>query len=1733
MEDNKNYYMESTPENNGVVDIDIKSYLDKPQKQANVGTYKVGRYDAGIYAAPSVNANVGMLFDDNSRYDSRIQSVNDVISGEKTINNLRGEVQTGFEKVASGILKGGVLAGTTFVDSLLGLPVGLLNVIDGGEDGIPQFSDFWGNPLTTGLQKVNEWSEKVLPNYYTKEEEEKPWYQKVFTANFIGDAVLKNAGFFVGAAVGGRVNAGVLSRMAGMNKARDVFKGILAQSNLDDLTQSQIYDKVVKGAYNFKEGALLDDLAASARQVSNQSNMMKLTGALTAGMGEARIQAVSNANATRDIMNQQLEEELASWAQGERDNMPAEYKTLNRGADGRYSIGLTPEGESILQQRILEKREAGMANTEKALAKIGNVEFALNTALLSASDWVQFGKYYAGGFKNASKAKAAIGGTVGQYTAKGNKLKTALNIAKSPFVEGNEEMMQEAAAVASKNLYTQESLLDSQGDPVAISQTNGFIKSLAKGIVDTYRDIDQWENFAVGALIGFGAIPTFTKTEEGKRSVSFQGGIWDSVKELKQNREQSETLASAMNQIIEDDNKALFMNNLYRQTAEENKKEGALERNDNFDYKNSEANQLISNIITFDQAGRLQDLKDWATSFAEVNTQEEIDNIRANTVNKETGKSIYDDMSDDEIKQSLKNQADEVNTMIDAYAEISSDLQLLTGKSKNSEELQELTWQALRIDDMEKRFKSIWGEVQDGVKQFEAEFKDQTVTIDGQQVPLMEVINTSPGDFLVHALPNVASSMLTAEQAYATNVERLKEQEAKVVANQDGRGLKKMQERLSGIQALVDASEQPALKAKDLHTKIGDLSRILSQRASFVKNYNEYLTQPEKLEQHVQKVKENNEKKQQDFEKGAQDKKNSLIKEELNNTQSVEEFKNLLHSFNEEGKSIDDNRANQERIADEMSKADHPVAMAYMDIQNTYKSLVETITNDYATLEDHAGVRENSDQDIADAVHVLNRMLNVVQDASELRSSNSQALQGMQMAYDENNPGVPDLTMGRLEAAKILVGRAIDAVNNVNSKHKAAAITFTADESATKEVEAPKVQDTPVDPSDSINETLFTTVLEDNSSNNPAIVGSRETELTQEEAKQGVQYRYWKPAFSEHHTPSLEQGEVVSYTVGEKAPHLQDIYDVLNTPDPKTGESAFSYVNKGKLQKGDDIEFRVVPEVNKKEGIKGFTPILIYSGEQIIGVLPEKGAAKHARLAETLSNIKNEYQKFLEQDESNKDKIFTSKIKTQVSGVLPGRLVFSKTENDLKNVVKNTPTPQFSFVKQGLFQSPNVNDDHLDAQLKSTASREGSLYIRAKGADGRYYPVAVRVKHFNPREFNLDDVNTQSSGRYKNIQEALNTIYTGSRENNKDLINQGVAKLQENLYLPHSIVVRESTSKTGEKKINIDYGIPKNDQQDRIELFHISSTVETGAAPQAVLASFGLDGDQIAPQPATGQKQVIAQEQVVKDLMRKLQNHNIRFQVQGSRLNSPGYNESLVADNILTTNWVSPDIHSAWFQMAPVGADGTVFTPEQMGIAPTAVVKAPAPVSKTAVNGVETISKVATTVTYEGVTYDVDSSGKVISDINKFLRDKVEDLAYIKLNKDKIEIVGDYFKIPRSPNSVYIHRKTLDYAGVPEVKKLEAGIKEEKKQKQKETLQDSVAKRIAIGAGLVVNPNFVGETKKTEAPKVSSLDEMIEYNSMLQHFPAYMRSKAFTQQTWEQLTREEKKDQLDCASISS
>mgnify|MGYP002517299851 CR=1 FL=1 len=123
------------------------------------------------------------------------------------VENMRAEAQSTLGKWANGISKGGVLAGTTFLDGTIGLIYGLgdvlVNLGNKEESGWETFSRLWDNEFSNGMQQINQWSEKVLPNYRTAEERDRDWYQNLGTANFWADTFLKNMGFTVGAFASG------------------------------------------------------------------------------------------------------------------------------------------------------------------------------------------------------------------------------------------------------------------------------------------------------------------------------------------------------------------------------------------------------------------------------------------------------------------------------------------------------------------------------------------------------------------------------------------------------------------------------------------------------------------------------------------------------------------------------------------------------------------------------------------------------------------------------------------------------------------------------------------------------------------------------------------------------------------------------------------------------------------------------------------------------------------------------------------------------------------------------------------------------------------------------------------------------------------------------------------------------------------------------------------------------------------------------------------------------------------------------------------------------------------------------------------------------------------------------------------------------------------------------------------------------------------------------------------
>lgn len=72
------------------------------------------------------------------------------------------------------------------------------------------------------------------------------------------------------------------------------------------------------------------------------------------------------------------------------------------------------------------------------------------------------------------------------------------------------------------------------------------------------------------------------------------------------------------------------------------------------------------------------------------------------------------------------------------------------------------------------------------------------------------------------------------------------------------------------------------------------------------------------------------------------------------------------------------------------------------------------------------------------------------------------------------------------------------------------------------------------------------------------------------------------------------------------------------------------------------------------------------------------------------------------------------------------------------------------------------------------------MYLLIPNAAGKYSPAAVRVKHFNSTEFNLDDVTINTTPVFRNIQRGVDNMANSLGE--EDLSN-AIKELKRSLYL--------------------------------------------------------------------------------------------------------------------------------------------------------------------------------------------------------------------------------------------------------------------------------------------------------------------------------------------------------------
>ena len=338
------------------------------------------------------------------------------------LENARGEAQSAFAQVTNGIIKGTVLAGTTFADGVVGSIVGLLNIAnDAANGGINDAGDalnsFIDNPFSRYMQKINDWSEKAFPNFYTDEERSKTWGTNVFSANFLGDHLIKNLGFMIGAAYSGRVNAGILSKAAGLNKVRDAYRGlnIVTKDGRKLSEASKIYEAYKKGNA-YIDGVLIGDhLANMAKKTKRLEFGLQTFGAITSAMGEGRIEAIQNTedwytrekgmieertkqaekNVTNDVMSEQ------------NDDGSYKYSRLVYNPEtGSAQRQLTDEGFNEVQRRVgilQSEYEGALDQIGRSRATMANSIFLMNVGLLSASNLWTYGRFLSGGFKTGTK----------------------------------------------------------------------------------------------------------------------------------------------------------------------------------------------------------------------------------------------------------------------------------------------------------------------------------------------------------------------------------------------------------------------------------------------------------------------------------------------------------------------------------------------------------------------------------------------------------------------------------------------------------------------------------------------------------------------------------------------------------------------------------------------------------------------------------------------------------------------------------------------------------------------------------------------------------------------------------------------------------------------------------------------------------------------------------------------------------------------------------------------------------------------------------------------------------------------------------------------------------------------------------------------------------------------------------------------------------------------------------
>lgn len=822
-----------------------------------------------------INTGVGV---GDSMWDNEIYNEDEI----RRAGDIRAENQWAIAKVSAGLTKGAVLAGTTFLNGTLGLVYGIGTAINEGK-----WSGLWDNDFSNTMDEFNQWSEKELPNYYTQDEIDNPMtLRNIFSANFLGDKFIKNIGFTVGAFYSG----GVYSKGLGA-----ILKAVKAVTKATAITQQGV-------------------------------------GSVLSAVNEGSFEALNAANEFEQKYKPAIDDNYRQKIQA----IQAEYEA-NR---GKQMVRAGVEGNQFVDPAYIKYKQdmererdnynKALAKLQEGKAKVGNTTLLLNIPIITASNIYQFGNLYSKGFNTARKTADVVLDESGKYAAKNtSRLYRAGRILGVGIMEGSEEVEQQLASDTQQHYYGTDfnNFYRSLQDPEAAQETLDWTKSFGETLSRTMGEASTWEQFMIGSMTGFLGMPRFRgiRNEQGKLQspVVLQKNMVSRWKELSQEAARNKAVADELNARISSPEFQNYYQGLIRHKKYQNDMNDAVLRDDEFDFKNAEHAQLLSDIDMFNKAGRLEDLKYMVSDTLDTSDANLDAIIRNTTTVDSNGKLIGpyakfaiknsdgsissnfgNNGSKQEMIESLTKDRDEVMDTINEYEKIREELDNKSGYRFTDEQLDELTWMKSQLGNWTKRAGEMSGQVKEAIGSVIGRLESQKRAA--------EAVRQHEG---------MANADLSENYRKA---DRIIQQIDKAVKNLDlirnlddetaAATLAKNPNILEGLKEQINKLDDGVMSAddkKDIIKKLDDLSRLGSASDIYQKKFAEYLLNPTKIDEDHAKVNEENTKKNADVDRAAQ-------VDALNKTANFQEVQELIDNGEA---SIDDLESSSSDAAKSYKKA--------------------------------------------------------------------------------------------------------------------------------------------------------------------------------------------------------------------------------------------------------------------------------------------------------------------------------------------------------------------------------------------------------------------------------------------------------------------------------------------------------------------------------------------------------------------------------------------------------------------------------------------------------------------------------------------------------------------------------------------------------------------------------------------------------------------------------------------